>query len=345
MNFDTQSWKTRCVTCWGADGAGGMNKTIAIIGAGMAGLMAARALRERGATVVVLEKSRGVGGRMATKRVGPAVFDHGAQFFTIRDRAMAEWLADWQARGVAVKWPGVANERWTGRPGMTAVAKRLSDGLDIKREHPVTAAIRVADGWELTVEGHGLMRVERLVSTAPVPQTLALLQAGGVVLKEPLAAQLAQVSYHPCLALLVVLAGPSAVPVEGVAPKSGLLRWVADNAKKGLSPEEQGAVTLLATPEFSAANYGRPEEEIRELMMPAAREWLGQAAVVSTALHRWRYSEPVGTWPEPCVWLPELALGLAGDAFGGPRVEGAALSGLALAARIGDTLTHEESAD
>jgi renalase len=331
--------------CSAGDGAGDMNKTIAIIGAGMAGLMAARALRERGASVVVLEKSRGVGGRMATKRVGPAVFDQGAQFFTVRDAAVEGWLVDWEKSGVAAKWPGAVSERWTGRPGMTAVAKRLSEGLDIKREHKVTAAIRVADGWELTIEGHGLMRVERLVSTAPVPQILALLQAGGVVLKEPLAAELARVSYHPCLALLVVLDGASAVPVEGVAPKGSLLRWVADNAKKRISPEGQGAVTLLATPAFSAENYARSEADIAALLVPAAREWLGGAAVVSATLHRWRYSEPATTWPEPCVWLPEISLGLAGDAFGGPRVEGAALSGLALAARIADTLEHEESAD
>ncbi|WP_217494440.1 NAD(P)/FAD-dependent oxidoreductase [Nibricoccus aquaticus] len=322
-----------------------MNKTIAIIGAGMAGLMAARALRERGASVVVLEKSRGVGGRMATKRVGTAVFDQGAQFFTVRDAAMESWLADWERSGVAAKWPGEVNERWTGRPGMTAVAKRLSDGLDIKREHKVTAAMRVADGWELMIEGHGLMRVERLVSTAPVPQTLALLVAGGVALKETLAAELGRVSYHPCLALLVVLDGASAVPVEGVAIKQGPLRWVADNAKKGISPEGQGAVTLLATPAFSAEHYGKTESEVAELLVPAAREWLGSAGVVSVALHRWRYSEPVTTWAERCVWLPEISLGLAGDAFGGPRVEGAALSGLALAARIADTLEHEESAD
>jgi renalase len=320
-----------------------MNKIIAIIGAGMAGLMTARALRERGASVVVLEKSRGVGGRMATKRVSTAVFDQGAQFFTIRDPALAAWLDDWRVQGVATKWPGAATERWTGRPGMTAVAKRLSEGLDILREHTVTAASRAGDGWELAIDGHGLMRVERLVSTAPVPQTLALLKAGGVVLAEPMASELARVSYHPCLALLVRLAGPSSVPVEGVAPKNSALRWVADNTKKGLSPEGNGAVTLLATPVFSMEHYARSEADIAALLMPEAREWLGDAQVLSTTLHRWRYSEPVATWPERCVWVPELSLGLAGDAFGGPRVEGAALSGLSLAARIGETLKRVES--
>ncbi len=308
----------------------------------MAGLMTARALRERGASVVVLEKSRGVGGRMATKRVGAAVFDQGAQFFTIRDPAMSRWLADWQAEGVAAPWPGTARERWTARPGMTAVAKRLADETEIRREHKVTAACRVPGGWELAIEDHGLMRVERLVLTAPVPQSLAVLKEGGVVLDETLAAGLERVSYHPCLALLVLLDGPSAVPVEGVAPKNHPLRWVADNAKKGLSPEAQGAVTLLATPAFSAEHYSRSEAELAAMLVPAAREWLGTAAVVSATLHRWRYSEPATTWPEPCVWLPDLALGLAGDAFGGPRVEGAALSGLALAERIGATLQREE---
>ena len=274
-----------------------------------------------------------------------AIFDQGAQFFTIRDAAMTARLAGWTAEGVAARWPGVEEERWVGRPGMTAVAKQLADGLELKRELKVTAASRVSDGWELTIEGHELMRVERLVSTAPVPQTLALLKAGGVALKEPLAGALAGVSYHPCLTLLILLDGPSAVPTGGVRLGDGPLRWVADNAKKGISPEGQGAVTLLASREFSAANYGMPEAEVVASLVPAAKALLGNAAVVSVTLHRWRYSEPVATWPEPCVWLPEISLGLAGDAFGGPRVEGAALSGLALAARIADTLAHEESAD
>jgi predicted NAD/FAD-dependent oxidoreductase len=323
-----------------------MDKTIAIIGAGMAGLMTGRVLRERGANVIILEKSRGLGGRLATKRVGPAVFDLGAQFFTISDPGLEAWLADWRTAGIVSRWSGAENDtRWIGRPTMTAVAKRLAEGLEVKREHKVTAAARVADGWELTLETHGLMRVDRLVSTAPVPQTLMLLKAGGVVLKEPLGAELARVSYHPCLALLVVLDRASATPMEGVSPKAGPLRWIADNAKKGISAEDAGAMTLLATPAFSAENYGRTEDEIAARLLPAAREFFGEAAVISAALHRWRYSEATSRRAEKCVWLPEMALGLAGDAFGGPGVEGAALSGLALAARIGDTLAHEESAD
>ena len=325
--------------CWGADGGRFMRNTIAIVGAGMAGLMAARSLRARGASVIVLEKSRGVGGRMATKRVGAAVFDQGAQFFTARDEAFARCVREWAEAGVVAKWPGGQQERWIGRGGMTGVAKQLSAGLDIERERKVTAAMHVAEGWELAIDGHGLMRAERLVLTAPVPQSLALLAAGGVRLPNDVTEALTRVDYHPCLALLVVLDGPSAVPAGGVAVGEGPLRWVADNAKKGISSAAGGAVTLHATPAFSAEHYGKPESEIAALLVPAAREFLGGAQVVSATLHRWRYSEVVTAWPERCLWWPELALGMAGDAFGGARVEGAALSGLAIAERIGETLS------
>jgi predicted NAD/FAD-dependent oxidoreductase len=134
-----------------------------------------------------------------------------------------------------------------------------------------------------------------------------------------------------------VLDGPSAVPLEGVAPSEGPLRWVADNAQKGLC--RPTAVTLHATGEFSAREYGRPEAEVLEQMIAAARAWLGDRTVSSATLHRWRYSEPVGSLPKPFVWMPDLSLGFAGDAFLGGRVEAAALSGTALGQHIATQLT------
>ena len=311
-----------------------MKHTIAIVGAGLSGLLAARVLVDRGASVIVLEKSRGVGGRMATKRVGDAVFDQGAQFFTARDSAFLACVESWNAQGTAARWPGSV-QRWIGNPAMTAIGKHLAAGLPIEREHKVTAARHHACGcWELDIEGHGMIRAERLVLTAPVPQSLALLDAGGVVLPDELHTRLRAITYHPCLALLVVLDGPSDVPPEGVSPEHGPLRWVGDNVKKGISPQVAAALTLHASAAFSTQHYGRPEAEVSAMLVDAARPWLAGRGVVTTTLHRWKFSEPRTEFGEPCLWLPELALGLAGDGFGGPRVEGAALSGLVLAGRV-----------
>ena len=169
--------------------------------------------------------------------------------------------------------------------------------------------------------------------TAPVPQSLAVLKAGDVELPKAWADGLAALTYHPCLALLVTLGGESAVPAEGVALTEGPVRWLADNAKKGISPGGAGAVTVHLSPAFAAEHYAKTETELAALVLPGIERWL-VAPVVGVALHRWKFSEPAATYPEPCVWRPELGLGLAGDAFGGPRVEGAALSGLALADKI-----------
>lgn len=312
-----------------------MSAPTVVVGAGISGLLVARELAARGQEVVVLEKSRGVGGRLATKRVGAAVFDQGAQYFTVRDGVFAAWVEAWRARGVAGAWPDAPEGRFIGRPGMTGIAKALADGLDVRREQKVTAVSREAGGrWRVGIEGGEPLFARHLVLSAPLPQSLALLAAGSVELPDDVARGLAAIDYHPCLALLVELSEPGRVPAEGVALAEGPLRWIADNVRKGVSPGLGAAVTLHAAPAFSREHYALDAADVADRLLPAAEPWLGGARVLSTTLHRWRFSEPMATWPETCLWWPERGLGLCGDAFGGPRVEGAATSGLALARRI-----------
>ncbi len=306
-----------------------MENTTVIIGAGMAGLITAQALHAAGARVLVLEKSRGVGGRLATKRVGEAVFDQGAQYFTVKDPAFATWVSRWQEAGAVAPWPESAHRRFIGRPSMTAVAKTLSEGIEVRREHKVSRLTQVGERWCIEVENHGLICAAQVILTAPVPQSLALLATGGVKLPALLEAGLAKLNYGPCLALLVTLNGPSRLPADGVTKTEGDVRWAADNQRKGVSPR-MAAVTLHLSPEFSALHYGLGETEVLELVRQEAEELIGESIATAT-LHRWKFAYALETYPERCVWLPEYRLGFAGDAFGGPRVEGAALSGLAMA--------------
>lgn len=312
-----------------------MKNTTVIIGAGIAGLLVARELAARGAKVQVLEKSGGVGGRMSTKRVGDAVFDQGAQFFAVRDEQFEALVESWSLCKVVERWGPEEAKRWVGRPSMTGFAKALAHSLPVKLRHKV-AAVRHHDGgsWEIDVEGEGLMRAERLVLTAPVPQSLALLDAGGVILPPVQRGELDRCDYHPCLALMLTLDRPGAIPAAGVEIKEGPIRWLADNVAKGIAQGVPAAVTVHLSRAFSAEHYAAPEPELFERVLPALRPWLGEAKVVSRALHRWRFSDPRTPHPRRCVWLPELNLGFCGDAFGGPRVEGAAVSGLALAREI-----------
>jgi len=168
-----------------------MNETIAVVGAGIAGLLLARALKDRGEDVVVLEKSRGLGGRLATKRVDAAVFDTGAQYFTAKSERFVGLVAGWAAHGVVAPWPGASAHRWIAQPSMNALGKYLAQGLDVRRESKVLKVQREFGGWKLTIENQEAMPAGRLALTAPLPQSLALLQAGGVDLAPKLAGELA----------------------------------------------------------------------------------------------------------------------------------------------------------
>jgi predicted NAD/FAD-dependent oxidoreductase len=143
---------------------------------------------------------------------------------------------------------------------------------------------------------------------------------------------LRQIEYNPCLALLVQLDGPSRVPPPGGLQFSeGPISWIADNQLKGISPRAV-TLTIHASPSYSRDRYGAGEEEVSKDLLRAASEWIGDSKVVLARLHRWRYSHPAAVYPERSLMAhDDPPLVFAGDAFGGPRIEGAALSGMAAA--------------
>jgi predicted NAD/FAD-dependent oxidoreductase len=312
---------------------------VLVIGAGMAGLIAAAELQRAGHRVLVLDKGRGVGGRLASRRIDGATFDHGAQFITARDPRFAALLEQCRQTGAAEEWclgfAGGADghARWRGKPAMSAVAKHLALGLDLHLEMPVVALRRADDCWRAETTTGRTFTTGAVVLTPPVPQSLAMLDAGGIVLAPEMRTRLAAIEYARCLAVMAVLDGPSRIPPPGgLAPADGPIAWIADNALKGISAEP--AVTIHATHAFSLKHWERDRQESGRALLDAAAPWLG-AGIRTFQVHGWRYSKPMRVEAEPCVVVSQSPpLVLAGDAFAGPRVEGAALSGWAAAEAI-----------
>jgi predicted NAD/FAD-dependent oxidoreductase len=318
---------------------------VVIMGAGMAGLTAANVLRDAGCRTLIVDKGRGVGGRMATRRIGDAVFDHGAQFITVRDPRFRSMMDAWLEAGAAREWcRGFADAgltlqtdghpRYRGASGMTTIPKYLARNLSL-RTGTRAGAVRSSDkGWRIEMEGGEAVRGSAVILTPPVPQSLALLEAGGVLLPKRVSAVLRNIHYDPCLTVLAVLDGPSGIPEPGgVQVDEEPVAWVADNRTKGISPQAH-AVTVHGGPEFSRSRWGSDEECIAGELLEFAGRWMkGTAREVQVM--KWRYSKPLRATAEPCLVVDDPALLVfAGDAFAGPRVEGAAMSGLETARAV-----------
>ena len=166
---------------------------ILILGAGLAGLLAAADLQASGFQSLVVDKGRGVGGRLASRRIGSATFDHGAQFITARTPRLAALLNEWQELGLITEWYRGTNEahiHWRGMPSMTAVPKHLTKSLNVRLEMKMTALKQESSRWLATFENGETVAANAVLLTAPVPQSLAFLDAGGVALEAPMREQL-----------------------------------------------------------------------------------------------------------------------------------------------------------
>ena len=298
----------------------------------MSGFTAAAALQAKGCNVLVVDKGRGPGGRMATRSIGGSVFDSGAQFFTVRDVRFREAIERWEAEGAVAPWFTESGHiRYRAKSGMRQLAMHLAKPFEVKTETRIQRIEPGPEGWCAVADTGARFVAEAIVLTAPGPQAAALL-AGCA---EPgMMALLRGIEFDPCLALLVSLEGPGRVPAPGyVRVEQGPIEWIADNAQKGISAGG-AALTIHARADFSRQYLDAPEDVVARQLLTAAGEWLG-GNDNAWQLHRWRYSKPVPAERPLCLFSSSPApLAIAGDAFAGSRLEGAFLSGVAAAEKI-----------
>lgn len=319
-----------------------MTRRIAIIGAGMAGAAAANALRAAGLRVTLFDKSRGVGGRMSTRRMstdtGELRFDHGAQYFTARGDAFCRALAPLRAEGVVVAWAGArgdgkVDEALVAAPHMPDAVRALAHGCDLALNATVTALARVANGWTVRCDGeaHGAGQTyDAVLVTTPAPQALPLLASAGVAFDGP-----QRVVYAPCWALLLAFDALLTDAPDTLRPKTSPIAWIARDSSKPGRPAGRDCWVIHAGPDWSRANLELTAEAAAQALLAEARRLLGfTVAPVVAAAHRWRYAlveTPAGA---DCFWDEGARVGAAGDWCIGPRVEAAFDSGDALARRL-----------
>ena len=328
-----------------APGVGGRALRVAVVGAGMAGLMAGRVLAARGHAPRLFDKGRAPGGRMASKRLGDRGHaDHGAQFFTIRDARIASERDRWLAEGLIAPWRpsvgtldpesrplGDAGDRYVALDRMRALPARLAADLFVEKGASVRGIERSGDGWALALDGERREGFDVVLAAVPAPQARPLLAPHALSLAEALD----RVGYAPCLTAVVRFAGPVPTACDVLTSDRGPVAWAArDTSKPGRGDGE--VWVLHGSPAWSRQNLeADPDGSARGLLdafgralpepLPAAERVLG---------HRWRYARVERALEEACLFDPALGLGACGDWALGPRVEAALCSGMAAAERI-----------
>lgn len=313
---------------------------VLIIGAGISGLLCATELQRSGISVRLLDKGRGVGGRMSTRHMEGARLDHGAQFFTVREPVFQDYVDRWLRAGVIKEWfrkaPYDSNPqgypRYCGTRGMSDLPRHLAAGLDVHCAEVVVAVTFGNDGWQILTQSKKSYRSRFLVVTAPLPQALALLDTSGLNYADKELEVLRSIRYRRGLTTLAILQGSSGLQGDGFLKLDDeQVNWIADNQIKGIS--DFPCVTIQSTPEFAAQHWDSSDDVRGPLMMAAVANYL-KSPVSAYVCHRWGFAFSENRYPKPCFYNPKYHLALAGDGFFGGRVEGAAFSGIQAAAEL-----------
>lgn len=306
---------------------------IAIIGAGMAGLTAALRAREAGWTPTVIDKSRGPGGRLASKRTqqGDSV-DMGAQFFTVRNPRFRALLEDYAGRDAFGLWDATLwhengqgwvdsfhqAPRYVGTPRMTAITRALSNHLALQTETRSTAVVPAPGGWWLETNQGQQGPFERVIITIPPEQARDLLPQS---VTAPL--QLETFRMLPCWSVALRFEAALSPGFDGMQLAHECLGWVARNTSK---PERGDAEwwVLHANSTWSETHRDADAAEVAAAMTTALRQRFNIRQVATDHLvHRWLYARPEAGPTPGFLSTAENSLGLCGDWLAGGRVEGA----------------------
>lgn len=320
---------------------------IAVVGAGIAGLACARVLDDSGASVTVFERGACPGGRAATLIDGSGPYDHGAQYFTASDDRFVAELQRWQAAGVAQRWHGrivafgnasvqdktASAERFIGVPGMRRLGVHMAQGLDVRYSAPVDRLRSTDQGWFLFADGdeRGIGPFGAVLAALPSPPAAALMRG-----LTALADVAAEVRWDPCWAVAMALGQRTGAGFDGAFINDDpILGWVALDSAKPRRGQVDGVAerwVLHARPQWSSRYSQLDQQDAAHWMVRslAARLRRNLAPLHAQAV-LWPLAAPVNPLARRCLWDGTQRLGMAGDWCDGPRIEGAYLSGVALA--------------
>ncbi len=309
---------------------------IGVVGAGIAGLSCAEGLARQGHDVVLFDKGRGPGGRMSTRRMetprGVASFDHGAQYFTVRDKDFESQVGTWIAEGVVARWPAAGVGAHVGVPAMNSPVRQLAGRHVVHWASLVTAVERRGAGWRLRIGGGVEHDVDLLVIAVPAEQAAALLAE----VAPDLSSRAGTAISAPCWTAMVAFSEPVAVSADCWTGRGEqAVGWAARNsAKPGRTGPESWVVQ--AGPGWSRRHIDARPDQVAEALIAGLSDELGTRLPppLAVAAHLWRFARCAEGGGG--VILDEgRRLGLCGDWSIGPRVESAWVSGARLAERIG----------
>lgn len=345
--------------------AGRSPRRVGIVGAGVAGAACARALADAGCAVQVFDKSRGVGGRMATRRASwmpeagaaqAAFFDHGVPWWTAQSPEFAAFLAQAEAAGRVQRWaprlaggvgaPVPAGHGWLGLPDMPALCRWMLRDIPVRTECQVSALAAAEGRWSVLGGGEPLARDLDAVVVAIPPAQAAVLWAPH---RPQWAARALAHPMSPCWTLMALTDEPPGDPAgaggwdELLPPSSPLARIIRQDAKPGrLRTPGLAQWVAHADPDWSQQHLESDAQDVQAQLARALEQALGTALRWRHAVvHRWRYAQVVeqqaGQDPGPvaadarCEWDGQAGLGACGDHLGGGGIEAAWLSGQAVA--------------
>ncbi|MGB6021334.1 MAG: FAD-dependent oxidoreductase [Ornithinimicrobium sp.] len=309
---------------------------VIVVGAGLSGVACAQEVRTAGHEVVLLDRGRQPGGRMAIREIDGRPVDTGASYFTVSDESFATLVRHWSDQGLAHRWtdtfdvfdhghqgePKVGNDRWAARWGLRSLVEDLASDLDLER-HTVESVTTGPSG--LRVDGRPARAV---VLAMPDPQARRLLDPSSATYEA------LDDSFEPVLALSAGWTERSwDTRFEGAFVNGNdRLAWIADDGRR----RGDGAAVLVAhsTPALAAAHLDAPQDAT-EPMLQTLSSLLGiTTAPEWTDVHRWTFARPTGGRDDD-YHLGVDDIGVCGDAWSQrPRVEAAYLSGRGLGAAL-----------
>jgi renalase len=316
---------------------------VAIVGAGIAGLSAGRALVDRGHTVKIFERARVAGGRVATRILsaidlprglsGEVAFDHGAQYFTVREQRFSELAAEWERDKVIARWSGrivsfdgegwedveEGTSRYVGTPGMSAIATSLAAGLDIEYDRKIESLDPLLKEFDRVIVAVPADQARRLVADIPA-----------------LADKISGVAIKPNWTVMSAFEEKVAARFDAAFVNGSPLGWIARNTSKPKRNWKIDCWVLQATSAWSLAHVDDRPEDVGSFLMEAFEDLIpaGLPRAFYAAVHRWKHATADPPLAVGVIHDEPSRITLCGDWCKGPRIEDAYLSGLEAATLI-----------